>query len=122
MNSTQLKILGYIGEFLNYIIPKSDDLKQPINLQILYIPILNEKDIIIRLFDGLLFCILINLIESNFNDMRAINQPKLNNLKPLSTNLIVENMRIVLSSIKSLNINMPCYNIKNVILKKYQML
>ena len=109
--STYLK---HISRYLNRILPTSDDL-QCVNMQNVYIPILTknntdyalEKHVIQACLDGVIFSALINLVEPDFIDIRALNLPDLENLKPLNEKEIKENMAIVLGTLKALNIKLP---------------
>ena len=102
--------LKEIGSYLDTVLGdvKDDDAITP-----LYIPI-PEKDnhhVLSVLYDGVMICELINKVEPNFIDLRSVNRPDAINPMPLSKKEIAENMQLVMSSLKSLGIELNEYTV-----------
>ena len=77
-----------------------DDLNQP-----------NVHNIIATLYDGVCLCKLINKIRSDYIDKRVIHTPNAFNPFPINDIQVFDNMRLVISCVQSLGIQLKSYDL-----------
>lgn len=99
-DAPKCKLLKQIGVFLNCILPTSKDYEQIKE----YLPIhQNVTDIIAACFDGIILSALLNFIDSDLIDLRALHLPA--DQRPISREQVIENMYAVKLCITSLDLH-----------------
>ena len=94
------KLLKQIGTYLNRILPTSIDYSVIKH----YMPIFNNVyDIICACFDGVLLSVLLNFIDDDLIDLRALHLPE--NKYPISRDQVIENLYVVKLCIASLDLH-----------------
>lgn len=94
------KLLKQIGLYLNRILPTSLDYGLIKN----YLPIFNNVyDIICACFDGILLSVMINFINDDLIDLRALHRPE--NKYPISKDQVIENLYALKLTISSIDLH-----------------